>query len=63
MTTRDSLADRVDTLDLGADDHLVEPVALAGTPGPLPCAQSLPVIIEAHANRYADSAALFQALD
>jgi DNA-binding response OmpR family regulator len=29
VTARDSLADRVDTLDLGADDYLVKPVALA----------------------------------
>jgi DNA-binding response OmpR family regulator len=29
VTARDSIADRVDTLDLGADDYLVKPVALA----------------------------------
>lgn len=29
VTARDSVADRVDTLDLGADDYLVKPVALA----------------------------------
>jgi DNA-binding response OmpR family regulator len=29
VTARDSIADRVDTLDLGADDYLVKPFALA----------------------------------
>jgi DNA-binding response OmpR family regulator len=29
VTARDSIADRVDTLDMGADDYLVKPVALA----------------------------------
>lgn len=29
VTARDSIADRVDTLDMGADDFLVKPVALA----------------------------------
>jgi DNA-binding response OmpR family regulator len=29
VTARDSIADRVDTLDLGADDYLVKPVELA----------------------------------
>jgi len=29
VTARDSLADRVDTLDMGADDYLVKPIALA----------------------------------
>ena len=29
VTARDSIADRVDTLDIGADDYLVKPVALA----------------------------------